>query len=285
MAGKTTGEIREEVRAEYGARAAGVMAAGESGCCELGASTKQRYYAADSLEDLPEAAVSYGCGNPLAIAELLRGQTVLDLGSGAGLDCFLAARQVGPDGRVIGVDMTDEMLELAERNRATLGAANVEFRKGLMEELPVADASVDVIISNCVINLSPDKDAVFAEAFRVLRPGGRLQVSDIVLLRELSPAELENGALWTGCKAGALVVGDYMVRLERAGFSGVSVAIGDQLAGRAGDDAWRSGRISAYRPGSEATEKIGRIGEKIEVVSLKGASGAACCGENCCQDQ
>jgi arsenite methyltransferase len=281
MTGKSANQIREEVRAEYGGRAAGVIADSGLGCCGTGGTTaKQRYYEAESVADLPDSAVSYGCGNPIAIAELRTGETVLDLGSGAGLDCFLAARRVGPEGSVIGVDMTDEMLVLAEQNKEKLGAATVEFRKGFMEALPVADASVDVIISNCVINLAPDKDPVFSEAFRVLRPGGRLQISDIVLLRDLSASDMEDGALWTGCKAGALVVGDYISRLERAGFVNVTVAIADRLAGGTNGDAWRSGRITAAKPGESSAPAPLHCGERIEVVD--GSGGSACCGSDCC---
>ena len=184
-------------------------------------------YEAGELDGLPESvtAVSLGCGNPTAIAALRPGQVVLDLGSGGGIDCFLAARQVGPEGRVIGLDMTPEMIELAERNKAALGetAANVTFQLGEMEAMPLADASVDVIISNCVINLSPDKDAVFREAYRVLRPGGTLAVSDIVALKPLPDGLVRDLAAWSGCVAGALDVATYRSKLEAAGFQAVEV--------------------------------------------------------------
>jgi arsenite methyltransferase len=163
-----------------------------------------------------------GCGNPLAIDALERGEVVLDLGSGAGLDCFLAAKKVGPGGRVIGLDMTDAMLEKARKNQALLDLANVEFRKGEMEQMPIADASVDVIISHCVIDLSPDKDRVFGEAHRVLRPGGRLMDADIATVGEL-PAELRRTESWTGCIGGAIPLDDYLGKLKAAGFADVQV--------------------------------------------------------------
>jgi SAM-dependent methyltransferase len=163
-----------------------------------------------------------GCGNPLAIDTLNAGEVVLDLGSGAGLDCFLAAKKVGPTGQVIGLDMTDAMLDKARKNQALLGLTHVEFRKGEMEHMPVADATIDVIISNCVINLSPDKDRVFREAFRVLKPGGRLMVADIATVGEL-PAELRTKEAWTGCLGGAIPLEEYLGKLKAAGFSDVQV--------------------------------------------------------------
>ncbi len=179
-----------------------------------------RLYTSEELENLPGeiADFSLGCGNPTAIAELGEGEVVLDLGSGGGLDCFLAARKVGARGRVIGLDMTPEMIRLARQNARKVGAGNVEFRLGEMEHMPVEDNSVDVIISNCVINLSPDKDAVFSEAYRVLKPGGRLCVSDIVLRGEL-PAEIkESLEQWSGCVAGALEEKVYLGKIQSAGF-------------------------------------------------------------------
>ena len=182
-------------------------------------------YTPDEIRDLPPeiAEATLGCDNPHAIASLQAGETVLDLGSGAGLDCFLAARQVGVSGRVIGLDMTDNMLELARRNQQKVGLTNVEFRKGEIEQMPIESNSVDVIISNCVINLSTDKDAVFREAFRVLKPGGRFAVSDMVTRGEI-PADFRNNSdLWSGCLSGALDEHDYLQRLRSAGFTAVKV--------------------------------------------------------------
>ena len=184
-----------------------------------------RFYSAEELAGLPEsvAEASLGCGNPLAIAEIQPGEVVLDLGSGGGIDCFLAARQVGPEGKVIGLDMTPEMIKLARSNAKKMGVANVDFRYGEMEDIPLPDSSVDAVISNCVINLSPDKDAVFAEVYRVLRPGGRLSVSDIVVDGQLPQAIRQNLDAWAGCIAGALDERDYLGKIERAGFEEVEV--------------------------------------------------------------
>jgi ubiquinone/menaquinone biosynthesis C-methylase UbiE len=169
------------------------------------------------------ADASLGCGNPLAIAEIQEGEVVLDLGSGGGIDVFLAARQVGPGGKVIGLDMTPEMIKLARNNAKKIGATNVDFRYGEMEDIPLPDASVDAVISNCVINLSPDKDAVFSEVYRVLKPGGRMSVSDIVVDGQLPQAIRQNLASWAGCIAGALDEKDYLGKIRRAGFEEVEV--------------------------------------------------------------
>lgn len=224
-------------------------------CCGSGGTPQEelsswarRLYSAQELGTVPEAIaeLSLGCGNPIALAELREGETVLDLGSGAGLDCFLAAQRVGPTGRVIGVDMTPEMLDLARRNLAKVGATNVEFRAGEIEALPVESGSVDVIISNCVINLSPDKDAVLREAYRVLRPGGRFRVSDIVWVREPTAEEQSDLASWTGCVAGALTVNAFAEKLRAAGFENVRIEHGP-------DDGrgWTSALIAATKPGGD----------------------------------
>ncbi len=280
-------DIREAVRAAYGARAQRVAAGQAESCCGEGAAPdlRRQLYGAET-SDLPETVVSYGCGNPTAIAGLRPGEVVLDLGSGAGLDCFLAARQVGPTGRVIGLDMTDDMLALAEQNRAKLGLTNVEFTKGLMEAIPLPDGTVDVILSNCVINLSPDKDAVFREAFRVLRPGGRLHVSDVVLLRPLSPAEQEDLNLWAGCVSGALEREDYATRLRAAGFVDVAVQLQEAAADEA-DRPWRSALINARRPGGGDTGRPWpAAAERIELMAPPGLATASCCpseaGSSCC---
>lgn len=238
---RTADEIKEAVKEHYGGRAREVA----SSCC--GPESKgyrEKLYVVDEVADLPESVTSYGCGNPTAIAALREGEVVLDLGSGAGLDCFLAAKVVGERGRVIGLDMTDDMLALANANRDKLGATNVEFRKGEMESMPIDDAKVDVIISNCVINLSPDKDAVFRESFRVLAPGGRFHVSDIVLSRELSAAERDDLSLWAGCAAGALLESDYLGRMVQAGFTDVRV----DSRSKVGEKPWYSATISAHKP-------------------------------------
>jgi SAM-dependent methyltransferase len=217
------------------------------GCCGPSASSVpdligRGLYEPDQAGALPESALaaSLGCGNPTALAELHEGEVVLDLGSGGGIDVLLSARRVGPTGKAYGLDMTPEMLELARANQRSAGVENVEFLEGTIEHIPLPDASVDVIISNCVINLSGDKDAVFAEAYRVLRPGGRLAVSDIVLRRPLPAVVAPLMAAWTGCVAGALVDTDYASRLETAGFVDVGVEVtqvfgADELA-RMGDD-------------------------------------------------
>ena len=198
-------------------------------CCspdsDAAATLAEALYGNNDLEELPESVtdISLGCGNPTAIANLQPGETVLDLGSGGGIDCFLAARAVGPTGHVIGVDMTDSMLAVANKNKAKMGVDNVEFRKGEIENLPVDSDSVDIIISNCVINLSPDKDAVFKEAFRVLKPGARFTVSDMVTEGEF-PAQLKaNIEAWAGCITGALDQEDYLAKMRNAGFVDVQV--------------------------------------------------------------
>jgi len=215
--------VRESVRDYY---ASAIKLAGQSSCCgggEQGGGAQ--FYDPSVIDVLPVDVdvTSFGCGDPVTIASLNPGETVLDLGSGAGLDCFLAARQVGETGRVIGVDMTPEMLEKANANRNRLGAANVEFRQGHIEALPVDDAAVDVVISNCVINLSPDKAAVFAESFRVLKPGGRLSVSDIVTEGDFTPEQRAEVDAWAACITGAVDVDEYLGLIRNAGFADIEV--------------------------------------------------------------
>jgi arsenite methyltransferase len=192
-----------------------------SSCC----SSDSSLYPADLLATLPEGEsnVSYGCGDPITLASLQPGQTVLDLGSGAGLDCFFAAKKVGEMGRVIGVDMTPEMIEKATSSAKRLNMENVEFRQGFLEELPVESDTIDVIISNCVINLAPDKSKVFAEAFRVLKPGGKLAVSDIVTDGPLPDSLKQSLSAWAGCVAGAVDASDYLDMMAAVGFTNVSV--------------------------------------------------------------
>ncbi len=222
--------VREVVRERYGEIAKRV-AAGEAGSCGCGSSAPagdpitRDLYESTETSSLPEAALlaSLGCGNPTGLAELAPGEVVLDLGSGGGIDVLLSAQRVGPTGKAYGLDMTDEMLALARENQRKAGVANVEFLKGTIEEVPLPDRSVDVVISNCVINLSTDKGRVLREAFRVLRPGGRFAVSDIVVRRELPDALRRSLELWAGCVAGALTERDYRSLLEAAGFADVTI--------------------------------------------------------------
>lgn len=259
MVARSPEEIRSEVSKAYGNRVRGVLNADEAlpivdaaGCCApspasqassccgtessadvscCGVSDDQtivtnvaELYRQSDVSDLPSTVtdVAFGCGNPTAISALLPGQVVLDLGSGGGIDCFLAAKMVGDSGRVYGVDMTSEMIALARNNQQKVGAKNVEFRLGEIEHLPIESGTVDVIISNCVINLSPDKDQVFREAFRVLKPGGRLQVSDIVWTKPVPEDVKEDMEQWAGCVAGALLESDYTAKIAAAGFTGVT---------------------------------------------------------------
>ena len=218
--------VRKEVRKHYGQMASQVTAGGGSGCCSPSPDATKLIYDIPEVGQLPVEvrSLSAGCGDPVSLAELEPGQIVLDLGSGGGIDCFLAAQKVGSSGHVIGVDMTAEMMAQARANQVKMGLDNVEFRLGEIEHLPVADGSVDVILSNCVINLSPDKPQVFREVFRVLKPGGRLAVSDIVADGPL-PLEFEqNMAAWAGCIAGAMDQKDYINELERVGFVDVEIS-------------------------------------------------------------
>jgi SAM-dependent methyltransferase len=235
-----TGDIRTVVREKYGEIAEGKRSGcGCGGDCG-GDVLIQLGYTAEQKAAVPEGSdLGLGCGNPLAHAALKPGETVLDLGSGAGVDCFLAARETGPAGRVIGVDMTPSMLERARANAAKAGAANVEFRLGEIEHLPVTDASVDCIISNCVVNLSPDKPQVFREAHRALKPGGRMLVSDLVLTRPLSPELQQSVTLYVGCVAGAAMKDDYLAMIRQAGFADVAVV--EERAYTVGLDALPAG--------------------------------------------
>ena len=228
-----TRDVKEIVRERYG-QAALQVTVGKSSCCGSAPSLSDccdpitsNLYDAGQAGTVPDAALkaSLGCGNPTALAELKPGETVLDLGSGGGIDVLLSARRVGPTGKAFGLDMTDEMLALAEENKRKSGLANVQFLKGEIESIPLPDNSVDVIISNCVINLSGDKDRVLKEAFRVLRPGGRLAVSDIVVRGEVPPVIRKSMELWVGCVAGALSDSEYRSKLANAGFAGIDVEV------------------------------------------------------------
>ncbi len=221
-------EIKKVVRERYGsiAREAGSCCAPAAPCCTSHAeeTSKRIGYGDEEIRSVPEGAnLGLGCGNPLAMASLKEGETVLDLGSGAGFDCFLAAEKVGKRGKVIGVDMTPDMIDKARDNARKGNYANVEFRLGEIENIPVADNSVDVVISNCVINLAPDKSRVFKDAFRVLRPGGRLIISDIVLLKELPGPIRDSIEAYIGCVGGAMMRDDYLKTIKCAGFKDVQV--------------------------------------------------------------
>lgn len=234
-------EIKSYVKEHYGARARQRQSCAPS-CGGRG------LYDPEELKGVPEGAAGFslGCGHPAALAQLKEGEVVLDLGSGGGLDCLLAAKQVGTTGKVIGLDMTSEMVALARENAAKMDTQTVEFRLGEMEHMPLDSSSVDVIISNCVINLSPDKDAVFREAYRVLKPGGRISVSDMVLVGELPPEIREDLQSWASCLAGALPIEVYLEKLRRAGFSHIrSQQQGTGLASLPVVSLW----VSALKPG------------------------------------
>lgn len=261
-------ETRTVVREHYG-KVASRGGGCAPGCCAPGGASYAGTlgYSEGEQKVAPEGAdLGLGCGNPTAIAALEPGEVVLDLGSGAGFDCFLAARQVGAAGRVIGVDMTAEMVARARENARKVKAENVEFRLGEIERLPVADGSVDVILSNCVINLSPEKAAVFREAFRVLRAGGRLAISDVVATGPI-PAELQDqAAALAGCVAGAAPIDDVRAMLGAAGFTDIDV----RIAARSADI------VGSWMPGIEG------FVASATIEARKPAAGAACCGPECC---
>jgi len=238
MSTDTADALREQVRERY-AEAARAVTSGGGGCCGDSGSADcgsadfgESLYSIEQRGELPDAAAlaSLGCGNPTAVAELREGEVVLDLGSGGGIDVILSAKRVGPTGVAYGLDMTDEMLALAQQNAREAGVANVHFLKGEIEQVPLPAESVDVVISNCVINLSTDKAAVLGETARVLRPGGRLGISDIVAEDHLSPAERAERGSWCGCVAGALSRAEYVAGLEAAGFEEVTVEFTHQVA-------------------------------------------------------
>jgi arsenite methyltransferase len=257
--GESSSEIiREEVRRRYAATVRGEPSCcGGDACCSS-TNGETLGYSVEELAIAPEGAnLGLGCGNPLAIASLRPGQTVLDLGSGAGFDCFLAARAVGPTGMVIGVDMTEEMLAKARNNARKNGFAHVEFRFGEIEALPVTDETVDVIISNCVVNLSPEKARVFKEAYRVLKPGGRLAIADVVATATLPDEVRGDWAAYTGCMAGAVQINELEEMLRDAGFLQIKIApkdasrafIREWLPGKQIEDYIVSATIEAVKPG------------------------------------
>ena len=281
--------LREQVRARYAAAATKVTAgAGDCGCgqpadcgcgdgCCSGAATAEEpgfgaeLYAALDRDQLPDTALlaSLGCGNPSAVAELREGEVVLDLGSGGGIDVLLSAKRVGPSGKAYGLDMTEEMLALARANAAEAGATNVDFLKGQIEAIPLPAATVDVVISNCVVNLSTDKPAVFAETFRVLRPGGRIGITDVVAEDHLTPEDRAERGAWVGCIAGALTKTEYEHGLAAAGFEQVSVVVTHQVG-----DGLHSAIIKATRP-ADATSTAAAPGGARRELPLVQQSG--CC--------
>ncbi|MBC2866170.1 arsenite methyltransferase [Streptomyces mexicanus] len=266
-------DLRETVRRRYAAAAVKVTEGGAA-CCgpqpvEIDDTFGSALYAAGERDALPAEAVaaSLGCGNPTAVAELREGERVLDLGSGGGIDVLLSARRVGPTGKAYGLDMTEEMLALALANAAKAGVTNVEFLKGTIEAVPLPAHTVDVVISNCVINLSTDKPAVFAEAFRVLKPGGRLGVCDVVADDTLTPAQRAERGDHVGCIAGALSFTEYRTGLEAAGFTGIEITPTHQVA-----DGMHSAVVRATKPVAAATSAAGsdRTDDTCQEVS-------ACC--------
>ena len=301
----TKTDVKDVVREKYGQAAMQVAQGGTNGCCGAGGRSEcgadpitSDLYDALQAGELPEKALSasLGCGNPTALAELEPGQTVLDLGCGGGIDVLLSARRVGPTGKAFGLDMTDQMLALAEENKRKSGLGNAHFLKGEIENIPLPDNSVDVIISNCVINLSGDKDRVLSEAFRVLKPGGRLAVSDIVVRGEMPQAIRRSLELWVGCVAGTLSDGDYLAKLAAAGFEDASIEVtrvyrvedargflsgqGDEIAQLAEqvDGKFVSGFIRARKPAK------GSLSDPSSDPTAKRANAAgACCAPQCCK--
>jgi arsenite methyltransferase len=273
--------VHQAVREKYGEIA---KTSGQLGCCgptSCGCGdpiTANLYSDAETAGLPPEAlAVSLGCGNPTALIQLEPGQTVLDLGSGGGIDVLLSAKRVGPSGKVYGLDMTDEMLALARENQRKAGATNVEFLKGTIEAIPLPDRSVDVLVSNCVINLSPDKDAVLREAFRVLKPGGRFAVADVVVQGEVPETLRRSLEMWVGCVAGALQDTEYVSKLQAAGFADIEV------------DPWRVYNVDDARgflaqSGLDADALAVQIDGRVASAFIRARKPEAvpCCGPECC---
>jgi len=277
----STTNVQDAVREKYGqiARSAGTEGCCGPAACGCGDPITSNLYSDAETAGLPSeaVAVSLGCGNPTALIDLQPGQTVLDLGSGGGIDVLLSAKRVGPTGKVYGLDMTDDMLALARQNQRKAGATNVEFLKGTIEAIPLPDRSVDVIISNCVINLSVDKDAVLREALRVLKPGGRFAVSDVVIRGEVPPEIRRNMELWVGCVAGALHEDEYASKLKAAGFEAVEL------------DPWRVYQVEDARAFlAESGIDVDRLAPQVDgkvasaFIRARRPEARACCGPTCC---
>jgi arsenite methyltransferase len=278
-----TSSLEAVVREKYGQAALRVSSGGRSccgtapgnGCCDP---ITSNLYDATETQQIPEAALlaSLGCGNPTALAKLHAGETVLDLGSGGGIDVLLSAQRVGPTGKAYGLDMTDEMLELANENKRKAGLENVEFLKGEMERIPLPDNSVDVIISNCVINLSADKDQVLREALRVLKPGGRFAVSDVVTRGEMLPEIRQNMLLWVGCVAGALEQNEYRAKLTAAGFERIEIEA---------TRIYRMDDARAFLSGQniDVDAMAPQVDGKFMSAFVRAVKPESCCGPACCQ--
>jgi len=279
-----TNDLKDVVREKYG-QAASLVQKGRTSCCGTASSvanccdpiTSNLYDDAQAGE-VPEDALkaSLGCGNPTALAELKSGEIVLDLGSGGGIDVILSARRVGPTGKAYGLDMTDEMLALAQENKRKSGLTNVEFLRGEIENIPLPGDSVDVIISNCVINLSGEKDRVLKEAFRVLKPGGRFAVSDVVVRGDVPEAIRRSMELWVGCIAGALTETDYRAKLAAAGFGGIEIEV-TRVYGVDDAATFLAGQ------GLDVDAVAKEVDGKIVSAFIRAIKPAACCGPSCCR--
>ncbi|MEO8849745.1 MAG: arsenite methyltransferase [Casimicrobiaceae bacterium] len=279
----STSDLKEIVREKYG-QAASLVQKGKTSCCGTAPTLASccdpitsNLYDSGQAGEVPEAALqaSLGCGNPTALAELNPGEIVLDLGSGGGIDVILSALRVGPTGKAYGLDMTDEMLALAHANKHKSGLTNVEFLRGEIENIPLPSNSVDVIISNCVINLSGDKDRVLQEAFRVLKPGGRFAVSDVVVRGEVPPAVRKSMELWVGCIAGALSEADYRAKLEGAGFNGIDVEV-TRVYGVEDAATFLAGQ------GLDVESLATEVDGKIVSAFIRATKPIACCAPGCC---
>jgi SAM-dependent methyltransferase len=285
-----TANIKEVVKEKYGQAALRVKAGTTSSCCGASAAKElccdpitSNLYDASQSGQIPEEALlaSLGCGNPTELAKLNAGEVVLDLGSGGGIDVLLSARRVGPTGKAYGLDMTDEMLSLANENKRKAGAENVEFLKGEIEHIPLPDNSVDVIISNCVINLSADKDRVLIEAFRVLKPGGRFAVSDVVTRGEMKPEIRQSVLLWVGCVAGAMQEDEYRNKLTTAGFEQIDI---EPTRIYYVDDAREFLSAEGIDVDSIASEVEGKfMSAFVRAVKPSGSATQPCCGPSCCK--